>query len=437
MDLVKTEKAKGSADPSAKSKKQDAETTAERRLYRSRKNRVFKGVAGGIGEYFGIDPVLVRLAFLLTFAMGGVGVFAYILGWVLLPKRPKGQAVPVTPRTNGLEVLHNRSLGVWILIAIGAAFFLDQFNLNLAGDRLWPLLLIGGGLIVLMRRREAGATLAEPSIPSGLGGGTSSAAGRTAARSSTADSTMTIFDGGPSRRDLQAEALAELHDPVVDEVDRAVAELRAERMGGFADGPTRPSVSQRRSGRTPRRERSLFAKLMIGLLAFATFLTIIAGAIGIRLVSRGVGERSVAVGGFEQFTETFGAGELTVNLADLEGGSEGKISMDFGELTVRLPRGANRPNVLVTTHGRIVAAKTDPDGSGEATLFGSRTESFAGCPDAGTVELDVTITAGEVQLIPDTTTLCSSATTRPEVSRATTRPETPSVPTSPPAPSLR
>lgn len=422
MDDVKTEKAKGSADPSAKPKKQAAETTAERRLYRSRKNRVFKGVAGGIGEYFGIDPVLVRLAFLLTFAMGGVGVFAYILGWVLLPKRPKGQAVPTTPSTNGLEVLHNRSLGVWVLIAIGVAFFLDEFNLNFAGDRLWPLLLIGGGLIVLMRRRDAGGAVTAPMASAGVGAGTSRVASRTAARSSTSESTINIFEGGPSRRDLQAEALAELHDPVVDEVDRAVAELRAERLGGSADDSTPPSVGRRRSTRTPRRERSLLHKLVIGLLAVFAFFTIVSAAIGVRLVSRGVGERNVAYVGAQSFTQTFGAGELDVNLAGLEakpgGTTKGTISMDFGELTVRLPRGASRPTVNVTTRGRIVAAKTDADGAGEATLFGSKTETFKGCPNGGTVNLDVTITAGEVALIPDTTTLCSTVTARPETAAA-------------------
>ena len=404
---MKNEKSTTSADPSPKPKKPGADATVERRLYRSRKNRVFKGVAGGIGEYYGIDPVLVRLAFLLAFAMGGVGVFAYILGWVLLPKRPKGQTVPATPRTNGLEVLHNRSLGVWILIAIGLAFFLDQFNLNIAGDRLWPLLLIGGGLIVLMRRRDAGANVAEPAMSAGV----STASARTAARSAGAESTMSIFDGGPSRRDLQAEALAELHDPVVDELDRAVAELRAERLGSTLADVTPPSSPRRGTRCRVRRERSLFRRLVIGFVAFLTLVTIIAGAIGIRLVSRGVGERNVAYSGPQSFSQTFGAGELRVDLTDLKatprGSTRAEISMDFGQLTVMLPSGPIRPTVKVSTHGRIVAAQTGANGSGEATLFGSKSNFFEGC-GGGTVDLDLTITAGEVQLLPDTTP-CSTA----------------------------
>ena len=400
MDVVKTDKPKTSAGSPKNATKQGTELPAERRLYRSRKNRVFKGVAGGIGEYFGIDPVLVRLAFLLTFAMGGVGVIAYILAWVLLPKRPKGQAVPPTPRTSGLEVLHNRSLGVWVLVAIGAGLILDQLNLNIAGDRLWPLLLIGGGLIVLMRRRDAGAGAADPATAA-VAGGTS---GRTSPRTSTADSTMSIFEGGPSRRDLQAEALAELHDPVVDELDRAVAELRAERLGSTTTEVAAPELASRPRSRGPR---SLLRRFVIGSVLLLIVLTVLIAVIGLRILARGVGERQVAYAGQQSFRQTFGAGELTVDLTALEGktdgASKGEVSLDFGQATVVLPSGPDRPTVNVMTHGRIVAAQTGFNGATEATLFGSRANRFAGCPGGGTVVIDLTIVAGEVELIPDTT----------------------------------
>lgn len=441
MDDVKTEKPKTSADSPKKAKKLEAEVPAERRLYRSRKNRVFKGVAGGIGEYFGIDPVLVRLAFLLTFAMGGVGVIAYILAWVLLPKRPKGQVVPPTPRTSGLEVLHNRSLGVWVLVAIGTAFILDQLNLNIAGDRLWPLLLIGGGLIVLMRRRDAGAAASEPAMSTATGG----TSGRSVARSSTAESTMSIFEGGPSRRDLQAEALAELHDPVVDELDRAVAELRAERLGStvtevIASSPSPP----RRRGRRGA-PRSMLHRLVLGSVLFIVIVTLLTAAVGFRILARGVGERQVVYVGSQSFSQTFGAGELSVDLTQLkssiDGATRGEISLDFGQVTVLLPSGSNRPTVNVTTRGRVVAAQTGFDGSTEATLFGSRVNRFAGCPGAGIVAIDLTIVAGEVEIIPDTAPCTGELSGRsPDPSRPSTEltaratipsPDIPVTPTAP------
>lgn len=438
MDDVKTEKPQTSADSPKKATKPESELPAERRLYRSRKNRVFKGVAGGIGEYFGIDPVLVRLAFLLTFAMGGVGVVAYILAWVLVPKRPKGQAVPSTPRTSGLEVLHNRSLGVWILVAIGAGFILDQLNLNIAGDRLWPLLLVGGGLIVLMRRRDAGAGTADAAMATGAGG----TSGRSSARTSSADSTMSIFEGGPSRRDLQAEALAELHDPVVDELDRAVAELRAERLGTTVTGVVSPEPASRRRDRRSE-PRSLLRRLVIGSFFFVAVLTVLTAVVGFRILARGVGERQVAYVGQQSFSQSFGAGELTVDLTALEGRTNGTskraISLDFGHATVRLPSGSRRPTVNVTTHGRIVAAQTGFNGATEATLFGSRVNRFAGCPGGGTADIDLTIVAGEVELIPDTAPCAGELVARStelsgRANEPTARPTIPA-PTAPAVPS--
>jgi len=58
-----------------------------RRLYRSRSNRILGGVCGGIGEYFNVDPTLIRLLWII-FGLSGVGVLAYVLAWMLIPERP-------------------------------------------------------------------------------------------------------------------------------------------------------------------------------------------------------------------------------------------------------------------------------------------------------------------------------------------------------------
>ncbi len=57
-----------------------------KRLYRSRSNRVLGGVCGGIGEYFGIDPTLIRLAWVLFTFVGGSGILAYIICWIIIPE---------------------------------------------------------------------------------------------------------------------------------------------------------------------------------------------------------------------------------------------------------------------------------------------------------------------------------------------------------------
>jgi len=56
-------------------------------LRRSRSNRVFAGVCGGLGEFFGIKPFWFRLAFLIAFIPGGVpGIVPYLILWIVIPK---------------------------------------------------------------------------------------------------------------------------------------------------------------------------------------------------------------------------------------------------------------------------------------------------------------------------------------------------------------
>lgn len=57
----------------------------QKRLYRSRSNRMLCGVCGGVAEYFNIDPTLVRLGFVLLCCAAGSGVIAYFIAAVIIP----------------------------------------------------------------------------------------------------------------------------------------------------------------------------------------------------------------------------------------------------------------------------------------------------------------------------------------------------------------
>ena len=59
-----------------------------KRLYRSRKDRILGGVCGGMGNYFNLDPVLVRVIWAVLFFAAGVGSLAYILAWIIVPEEP-------------------------------------------------------------------------------------------------------------------------------------------------------------------------------------------------------------------------------------------------------------------------------------------------------------------------------------------------------------
>jgi phage shock protein PspC (stress-responsive transcriptional regulator) len=57
----------------------------ERRLYRSRTEKMIAGVCGGVAEYFNTDPTIVRLLWVLITLLGGAGVLLYIVLWIVMP----------------------------------------------------------------------------------------------------------------------------------------------------------------------------------------------------------------------------------------------------------------------------------------------------------------------------------------------------------------
>lgn len=59
-----------------------------RRLYRSGRDKIIAGVCGGIAEYFSVDPVLVRLLWVLGTLAWGAGFLGYIIAWIIMPRNP-------------------------------------------------------------------------------------------------------------------------------------------------------------------------------------------------------------------------------------------------------------------------------------------------------------------------------------------------------------
>ena len=69
-----------------------------RRLQRSRHDRVIAGVAGGLGRYFNVDPVLFRIGFAASLLLGGVGGLLYLAAWVFVPEEDGATPQPGPPR---------------------------------------------------------------------------------------------------------------------------------------------------------------------------------------------------------------------------------------------------------------------------------------------------------------------------------------------------
>lgn len=146
-----------------------------KRLYRSVKSKVFGGVAGGIAEYFDIDPIIIRLLFVIIAFAGGGGALVYLILWIALPIEPitpftmnMGSGDPTgsanTGETSSTEYSSETSnpfnipvkpenrnglIGGILLISLGLIFLANRFIPNINFHDLWPLLLVllGGVLI--------------------------------------------------------------------------------------------------------------------------------------------------------------------------------------------------------------------------------------------------------------------------------------------------
>ena len=141
---------------------------ARRPLRRSASDKVIAGVAGGLAENFGVSSLAVRSLFGLAFVviawqvwtLLGIAIVAYVLLWIFVPREDIG--VSPAGRLTGRFPRIGPAIGVLLLLA-GAAAIAAQLD----GWLVWPVLLIGGG--VLLYRYDAGRGVARSAAPSAPG----------------------------------------------------------------------------------------------------------------------------------------------------------------------------------------------------------------------------------------------------------------------------
>lgn len=97
-----------------------------KRIYRSRTQRVIGGVCGGLGEYFNVDPVIVRVIWFILL-LGGVGLIAYIIAWIVIPIEPEGGYVVEENKVEKKKSNGNPRI-FWgtVLIVLGVFFFIRE-----------------------------------------------------------------------------------------------------------------------------------------------------------------------------------------------------------------------------------------------------------------------------------------------------------------------
>lgn len=147
----------GPEDPTAQVPAEGA-GAGPRRLTRSPDDKVLAGVSGGLGRYFAVDPIIFRLAFVVLTALGGIGLVAYLAGWVLMPVEGREQ----TPRSRTATI----ALAV-VLVLVAAPLLAEPF-FGWGSPALGLVLLAGLGYLVY--RAVGGAAGSDrPLVAMGVG----------------------------------------------------------------------------------------------------------------------------------------------------------------------------------------------------------------------------------------------------------------------------
>jgi len=144
------------------------------RLYRSKKDRMIAGVAGGLADYFDVDVALVRLLWVLSILIGGGGIIAYIVAWIVIPEKKeiieletqefkeKGdEGLKQEPEQQGTTAAEEdekksrrrRNAGL-LLIGLGIIFLAREVLPWNVFNYSWPVLLIILGIFFLMRSQK-------------------------------------------------------------------------------------------------------------------------------------------------------------------------------------------------------------------------------------------------------------------------------------------
>ncbi len=138
---------------------------SEARLTRSDTDKIIAGVCGGLATYLNIDPVLVRLAFVILLFASGIGIPLYFIMWVIMPRtdtadQPNSEIIQKNfaemgdKVTSGVNSVGNPNTVGIILIVLGAYFLFKTLGLLnwVGGGIFWPAVIIAFGGYLLIRR---------------------------------------------------------------------------------------------------------------------------------------------------------------------------------------------------------------------------------------------------------------------------------------------
>jgi len=150
--------------------------TESKKLYRSTTNYVLAGVCGGIAEYFNVDPIIIRLIFILFALANGSGIIIYIIMAIIIPKnkgefkdknrKQNAKMFANDLKTGAKSMAHeikksglfksDRDLIALIIILFGLAAFFEQIfpNHMFKLEIFWPILIVLIGFYLLLKKNN-------------------------------------------------------------------------------------------------------------------------------------------------------------------------------------------------------------------------------------------------------------------------------------------
>jgi phage shock protein PspC (stress-responsive transcriptional regulator) len=266
-------------DPVAMSE-HTVEQSTVRRLERSRSDRMLAGVSGGLARYFDMHPAFYRVGFVVLTLIGGAGILIYLAAVLVIPDEGHEDSIAES-------VLRERRDRPWPLVGLGlvavaGVALLGQATFWPNGDAAWVLLLLAGGTILWLTRRNPSPP--EPREPA--------ASPETEARTETLPRAVAAEDSRRMRRLGKAIAITVV---------------------------------------------AVVAALLIAAAVFAALLPL--------HLSHGIGERTYAVSDVGNLGESYslGIGDLELDLTRLElpvGETHLRTRVDIGRLTVIVPADA-------------------------------------------------------------------------------------------------
>jgi phage shock protein PspC (stress-responsive transcriptional regulator) len=143
MDIMSTDPETAAAPPAAPG----------RRLRRSATDRVIAGVAGGLGDYANVDPVLFRVLFAVSAFFGGAGALAYLVAWAVMPTQGTERA----PIDGWVHSLRRHHVPPWLVAVVGGLLLWSvAFSWWWSPHWPWPLIALIAIPLLLLGTREGG-----------------------------------------------------------------------------------------------------------------------------------------------------------------------------------------------------------------------------------------------------------------------------------------